>query len=142
MFSPVKKEPSYKKHLRKNRYMYYVQLNHSAVHLRVTQLCKAPILQYKITSKNKSMIRSLKKHEVGVTANLNSICITSPHHLQSPLGSCLAKCTLSSLPDTSDSQVENSAIKCMTQIYQLSLGWQVYKQDMDSTEIDLGHFNL
>ena len=75
-------------------------------------------------------------------ANLNSICITSPHHLQSPLGSCLAKCTLSSLPDTSDSQVENSAIKCMTQIYQLSLGWQVYKQDMDSTEIDLGHFNL
>ena len=46
MFSPVKKEPSYEKHLKKNRYMYCVQLNHSAVHLRVTQFCKAPILQY------------------------------------------------------------------------------------------------
>ena len=47
MFSPVNKESSYEKNLRKNRYMYRVQLNHSAVHLRVTQLCKATILQYK-----------------------------------------------------------------------------------------------
>ena len=38
--------------------------------------------------------------------------------------------------------MENTAIKCIMLICWFSLEWRVYKKDMDSTEIELGHFNL